>query len=85
MLPAARSRSRRAGQVLTVDWGGGEKLTVGARASVRYLRIYAKGDRVRHELELKQDAAAPAMARLCSGESLLSVWASEYGRVVTWQ
>lgn len=85
LLPAARSRSRRASQVLTVDQAGGEKLTVGARSSARYLRCYCKGDRIRHELELKQATAGSALARILSGESLLSVWAAEYGRLVEWR
>ena len=84
LLAAARSRSRREHQVLTVDRSGGEKLTLGSRASESYLRVYVKGERIRHELELKQGAAGTAMARLLAGESLADVWASGYGRVVRW-
>jgi hypothetical protein len=86
MLPAARSRSRPAHRVLTLDWNGGQKLTVGSRASARYLRCYCKGDdRVRHELELKQGAAGSAWERLVAGARPLDVWASEYERLVRWQ
>lgn len=85
LLPAARSRSRRASQVLTVDQSGGQKLTVGARSSGRYLRCYVKGDRIRHELELKQAVAGAAMAAVLGGASLLNVWAAEYGRLIEWR
>ena len=85
LLPAARSRSQRVHQVLTVDRGGGEKLTLGSRSSERYLRVYVKDQRVRHELELKQGAARAAMGRLLTGASLAGVWAQEYVRVVEWR
>lgn len=85
LLPAARSRSRRAGQVLTVTQAGDEKLTIGSRASPRYLRCYLKGDRVRHELELKQAVAGSAFAAIAGGSALVLVWAAEYGRLVEWR
>jgi hypothetical protein len=84
MLPAARSRSRREHRVLTVDGAGGEKLTIGSRSSERYLRVYVKGERIRHEVELKQAAARAALGRVLRGEALANVWASEYGRLVQW-
>jgi hypothetical protein len=85
MLPAARSRSRPASRVLTVNWGGGATLTVGSRASERYLRAYVKGERIRHELELKQAAARAALDYILGGGSLASAWADQYGRLVQWQ
>lgn len=84
LLPAARSRSRRAHQVLTVDREGGEKLTIGSRASERYLRAYLKGEWVRHELELKQGAAGRGLAGILGGVALVDVWAAEYGRLIEW-
>lgn len=84
LLPAARSRSRPAHRTLTISADGAEKLTINSRASQRYLRIYVKGDVVRHEIELKQAAAADAMQRLLGGVSLQRVWAAEYLRVVSW-
>jgi len=85
MLPTARSRSRAEHRVLTVDWAGGQKLTVGSRSSERYLRVYVKGAVVRHELELKQGAAGAAMERLRAGAELVTVWRDEYGRLVRWR
>lgn len=85
LLPAARSRSRLDNRVLTVDAAGGEKLTIGSRASERYLRVYVKGDRIRHEVELKQATAGAAMVRLAAGEPIPKVWAEEYGRIVAWR
>lgn len=83
-LPAARSRSRPANRVLTVAWDGAEKLTIGSRASDRYLRIYVKGERVRHEVECKGDVARAAWAAIAAGAGLESVWRDQYGRVVEW-
>ena len=84
-LPAARSRSRPEHRALTTDWAGNEKLTIGSRASARYGRIYVKGERVRHELELKQDVAGRAWVQLTNGVSVPRVWADEYRRLVEWQ
>jgi hypothetical protein len=84
MLPTARSRSRAEHRVLQTDWAGNEKLTIGSRVSPRYARIYVKGERVRHEVELKQGAAGGAWARLLAGATPMGVWAEEYGRLVRW-
>lgn len=84
-LPAARSRSRPANRVLTCDWSGGQKLTLGSRSSDRYVRVYAKGERVRHEIELKRAPATEAWSALLAGASPRAVWAEQYGRVVEWR
>jgi hypothetical protein len=82
--PAARSRSRPANVVLMQNQGGGETLTIGSRASDRYLRCYVKGSVVRHELELKHGLADGVWSRLREGESMQRVWESEYVRLVRW-
>ena len=84
-LPAARSRSRPEHRVLTQNWGGGETLAIGSRASGRYARIYVKGERVRHELELKQEYAGAAWTALREGQPIMAVWADHYGRLVRWR
>lgn len=84
-LPAAETRTQRRTWELTTNWDGGEKLTVGARSSERYLRVYVKGDQwVRHELELKQAAALRASETLRVGGPLAPLFAAEYGRTVRW-
>lgn len=85
LLPTARSRSRLAHRSLTLTGDGGQKLTIGSRASARYARIYVKGDRVRHEIELKQDAAGAAWGALVAGSAVAETWAREYGRLVAWR
>jgi hypothetical protein len=85
MLSTARSRSRLEHRVLTVNGAGGETLTLGSRASARYLRVYVKGDRIRHELELKQDAAGAAWDLIRAGFDPAGVFVAEYGRVVQWR
>lgn len=87
LLPAARSRSRLASRVLTRSWSGEEKLTVGARVSDRYLRLYqteARPGVVRHELELKGAAAGSAVGSIVGGASLFDVWSDQYRRLVEW-
>jgi len=84
-LPTARSRSRSAHRVLTMAWDGAQKLTIGSRASERYVRVYIKGDRIRHELEMKGVAAGDAWAALAGGATPARVWTAEYGRVVQWR
>jgi len=84
-LPAAETRTHRASWVLTVDGCGGEKLTVGARSSERYLRVYVKGANwVRHELELKGANAGAAADALRAGAAPAAIFSAEYGRVVRW-
>jgi DNA relaxase NicK len=84
-LPAAETRTHRRSWVLTVDGDGGEKLTVGARSSDRYLRVYVKGaGRVRHELELKGAIARGAAEALVAGGDRASLFSAEYGRIVRW-
>jgi DNA relaxase NicK len=84
-LPAAETRTHRRTWELTLDWDGGEKLTVGARSSERYLRVYVKGDQwVRHELELKQAAALRAADTLAVGGPLGPLFGSEYARLIRW-
>lgn len=85
-LPAARSRSRPEHRTLTLSADGAQKLTIGSRASGRYARIYVKGDRVRHEIELKQDYAGQAWEELRTGSRpIMAVWADQYGRLVQWR
>jgi len=85
MLPTARSRSRAEHRVLTQNHAGGATLTIGSRVSPRYVRIYVKGERVRHELELKQAVAGEAWALVAAGTHLIDVWAEQYGRLVRWR
>lgn len=84
-LPAARSRSRPEHRVLTLSGDGGQKLTIGARVSPRYGRIYVKGERVRHEVELKQHVAGEAWALIAGGAAIADVWVEQYGRLVRWR
>jgi hypothetical protein len=84
-LPAARTRSRPGNQTLTVSRDGDQKLTIGSRVSPRYARIYVKGERVRHEVELKQDVAGSTWDRLRSGQSLDAAWREQYGRLIEWR
>lgn len=84
-LPAARSRSRPEHRTLTISADGAQKLTIGSRASGRYARIYVKGERVRHEVELKQGYAGEAWQELRGGRSIVAVWADQYGRLVRWR
>lgn len=84
-LPAARSRSRPEHRRLMQDYAGGATLSIGSRVSPRYGRIYVKGERIRHEVELKQDAAGSAWALVAAGAELVDVWLAEYGRLVRWR
>lgn len=80
----ARTRTHRGGWELMVRGDGGQKLTVGSRTSERYLRVYVKDVRVRHELELKGATGRAACAAILSGDSLRAVWGAEYSRLVEW-
>jgi DNA relaxase NicK len=84
LAPRARTRVHRRNIALTVDLGGGAKLTVGARSSALYLRVYVKGDRTRHELELKGAAALRAVTMFGASASWGAIWADEYARLVRW-
>jgi DNA relaxase NicK len=68
-----------------VNWEGDQKLTIGSRVSDRYVRVYVKGERVRHEIELKHAPAVDAWAALLGGVGVREVWADHYGRVVLWR
>jgi hypothetical protein len=84
----ARTRTHRDGWELTVRGSGETKLTVGSRASERYLRVYDKPVgkvwRVRHEVELKGDAATAAGGWIGGGLGLRELWAREVSRLVAW-
>jgi hypothetical protein len=86
-LPAARLRSRPANQQLQMNRAGGQTLTLGARVSALYVRIYVKADpeRVRHEVECKDDLAPVVWGRLLAGDDPAVVWADVYGRAVLWR
>lgn len=82
---SAWSRTERRGWELTLRGDGGEKLTVGARSSQRYLRVYVKGDDwIRHELEAKGNVARAIAGALQGGRSPRDVFGDEYGRIVRW-
>jgi hypothetical protein len=82
---AAWTRTRREGWELTTRGDGGEKLTIGARASDRYVRVYTGHGGVRHELEAKGAVAIAIGAALRAAVPPMAIWAAEYGRVVRWQ
>jgi hypothetical protein len=84
MCRAATTRTHRDGWELRQRPDGDERLTIGSRASERYLRIYVKGDVVRHELEMKGKLAAATGAAVHAGQALGPLWEAEYGRLVRW-
>lgn len=82
---SAWSRTERRGWELTQRGDGGEKLTVGARSSERYLRVYVKGDDfIRHELELKGAIARATASELVLGAAPRAAFMAEYDRIVRW-
>lgn len=84
----AESRTHRAGWSYTENGAGWQKVTVGARSSTRYLRVYTAASHAgstRHELELKAETAraiAPSLGEW--RDALPSGFAAEYGRLVRW-
>lgn len=84
----AVSRTHRGGWEWRQNGAGGSTLYVGSRQSERYLRVYVKaaGGRawVRHEVELKGSVALGAAESVLAGQSLVSLWAAEAGRIARW-
>ena len=81
----ARTRTNLARWTYLEAGDGRSTVTIGARSSDRYARIYDKGDgRVRHEVELKGELAAGVAGRLLAGEAVADLWRDQYGRLVQW-